>query len=316
VTLFNEPLTAIEAFTIDYRDLFKDARLYKRFQATITDILASGTTRIGRTLARAVHAMGAYTSIVTYFSHASAAKRYASARPYFHPKAVGLLIEATKQVHFSKALDVACGTGMGTKALLEVCDEVVGCDISAEMLAVARDEVRDAVFLQAPAENLPLEDASVDLVTTFLALHWFDQTQFFREAYRVLKPGGYFMICNHWSKAKLRDRPEFKLWADGFYANYPAPPRNAGRPELEASQGFGFEKIAQQTFEDEFMMNAEEMAAFISSQSNVIAKVEHGEESLEHVLSTITTGVTEMLGTQKGAFHFGGEVWILRRRPA
>jgi ubiquinone/menaquinone biosynthesis C-methylase UbiE len=252
---------------------------------------------------------------VTYFSHASAAKRYASARPYFHPKAVGLLVAATGQTRFSKALDVACGTGMGTKALLEVCDEVMGCDISAEMLAVARDEVRDAVFLEAPAERLPLEDSSIDLVTTFLALHWFDQAQFFREAYRVLKPGGSFMICNHWSKAELRDRPEFKVWANQFYANYPAPPRNAGRPELEEG-GFGFEQLVQQSFEDEFMMSAEELATYISSQSNVIAKVEHGEESLERVLDTITFGVAEILGAQRGAFQFGGEVWILRRQPA
>jgi ubiquinone/menaquinone biosynthesis C-methylase UbiE len=249
---------------------------------------------------------------VTYFSHASAAKRYAAARPYFHPKAVGLLVGATGQARFSSALDVACGTGMGTRALLEVCDNVVGCDISAEMLLLARDEVKDAVFLEARAEHLPLEDASVDLVTTFMALHWFDQTRFFWEVQRVLKPGGYLMVCNHWSKAELRDHPEFKVWADGFYANYPAPPRNAGKPDLDASKEFGFEKVFQQTFEDEFMMNAEELAAYISTQSNVIAKVEHGDESLERVLDTITIAAANILGTQRGVFQFGGEVWVLR----
>jgi hypothetical protein len=36
VTTFSEPLTALESFTANYRDLFKDARLYKGFQATIT----------------------------------------------------------------------------------------------------------------------------------------------------------------------------------------------------------------------------------------------------------------------------------------
>lgn len=57
MTLFHEPLTAIESFTADYRDLFKDARLYKGFQATITGILASGTTRI-RQIARAAPQTG------------------------------------------------------------------------------------------------------------------------------------------------------------------------------------------------------------------------------------------------------------------
>ena len=36
----------------DYRDLFHDQRLFKGFQATITGILASGTTRV-RQIARA-----------------------------------------------------------------------------------------------------------------------------------------------------------------------------------------------------------------------------------------------------------------------
>ena len=57
MTLFHAPLTAIESFTADYRDLFKDARLYKGFQATITGILGSGTTRI-RQIARAAPQTG------------------------------------------------------------------------------------------------------------------------------------------------------------------------------------------------------------------------------------------------------------------
>ena len=57
MTLLTEPLTAIESFTAHYRDLFKDARLYKGFQATITGILGSGTTRI-RQIARAAPQTG------------------------------------------------------------------------------------------------------------------------------------------------------------------------------------------------------------------------------------------------------------------
>jgi hypothetical protein len=57
MTRFSEPLTALESFTSDYRDLFKDARLYKGFQATITGILASGTTRV-RQIARAAPQTG------------------------------------------------------------------------------------------------------------------------------------------------------------------------------------------------------------------------------------------------------------------
>lgn len=57
MTTFSDPLTALESFTANYRDLFKDTRLYKGFQATITGILASGTTRI-RQIARAAPQTG------------------------------------------------------------------------------------------------------------------------------------------------------------------------------------------------------------------------------------------------------------------
>ena len=57
MTRFSEPLTALESFTQNYQDLFHDARLFKGFQATISGILASGTTRI-RQIARAAPQTG------------------------------------------------------------------------------------------------------------------------------------------------------------------------------------------------------------------------------------------------------------------
>ena len=42
------PESALENYTRDYADLFKDQRLFTGFQATITGILGSGTTRIAQ----------------------------------------------------------------------------------------------------------------------------------------------------------------------------------------------------------------------------------------------------------------------------
>lgn len=106
---------------------------------------------------------------MNYFSHVSAAERYATARPYFHPKAVSILLQATKRTRFSSALDVATGTGVGARALLEVCGTVTGCDLSPELLMHARASALGALFVEAPAPALPLPDSSVTLVTTFLA---------------------------------------------------------------------------------------------------------------------------------------------------
>ncbi|XP_052647725.1 uncharacterized protein LOC128143884 isoform X1 [Harpia harpyja] len=48
-----------------------------------------------------------------------------------------------------------------------------------------------------PAEELPFEDASVDLLTSFTAAHWFDIEKFMREANRVVKPGGCMVISTY-----------------------------------------------------------------------------------------------------------------------
>jgi ubiquinone/menaquinone biosynthesis C-methylase UbiE len=48
-------------------------------------------------------------------------------------------------------------------------------------------------YLRTPAEQLPLPDASFDLVTVALAFHWFDQSRFLAEARRVLRPSGWLV---------------------------------------------------------------------------------------------------------------------------
>ena len=189
---------------------------------------------------------------------------------------------------------------------------MTGCDLSFEMLAHARATVPGASFIEAPAEALPLPDSSVALVTTFLAFHWFDQARFLGEVRRVLEPGGYLMICYHESLATLRDQPTFRAWADGFYANYPAPPRNPSRLEPSDAERFGFALVEHANFEDEFWMNASELAHYISTQSNIIAKVEQGEERLEDVLESIERSAKAFLGEPRGAFLFSGAIWVLR----
>uniref|UniRef100_A0A8C5RU59 Methyltransferase type 11 domain-containing protein n=1 Tax=Laticauda laticaudata TaxID=8630 RepID=A0A8C5RU59_LATLA len=48
-----------------------------------------------------------------------------------------------------------------------------------------------------PAEKLPFEDNSVDLITAFSAVHWFDIPCFIKEMDRILKPSGCFILCSN-----------------------------------------------------------------------------------------------------------------------
>jgi ubiquinone/menaquinone biosynthesis C-methylase UbiE len=247
---------------------------------------------------------------MNFFASASAAERYARARPFFHPLAVSRILERTGRV--GAALDVACGTGMGAKALLAIADRVTGCDLSTEMLEYAKRDVPTAQFVHSSAEELPFDDSSLELVTTFLAFHWFDQARFLREVKRVLEPRGWLVICNHWFQGNLVGHPEFDAFRQAFYERFPTPKRSTSGLEPEAATRYGFEFVTRVDFEHTVPMTAEELSWYISSQSNVIARVEGGEAKLETVLTEIRNAVTPMLGEARGEFGFGGSLWFLR----
>ncbi|MDQ2858353.1 MAG: class I SAM-dependent methyltransferase, partial [Candidatus Eremiobacteraeota bacterium] len=98
-------------------------------------------------------------------------------------------------------LDVGCGTGLASGALVERGLSVVGIDSSEPMLARARARIPAAKFLRARAEDLPFGDASFDGAVSAQAFHWFDQRRALRELIRVVRPGGAVGI---WWKALMR----------------------------------------------------------------------------------------------------------------
>jgi len=73
--------------------------------------------------------------------------------------------------------------------LAAVFEEVTATDASPEQLAQAPAHPR-VTYRVAPAEARGVATASMDLVTTAQALHWFDIPAFLAEARRALVPGG------------------------------------------------------------------------------------------------------------------------------
>ena len=88
-----------------------------------------------------------------------------------------------------------CGTGSGQAAvvLAEDFDRVVATDASAEQLAHARKHPRVEYGVAAERDS-GLPEGSCDLVTAAQAAHWFDLAAFYKEADRVLRPGGVLAI--------------------------------------------------------------------------------------------------------------------------
>jgi len=81
------------------------------------------------------------------------------------------------------------------------CDLVVGCDLIHLSQTEDPLQINNFSFVQGSALNLPFEDESVDIVTAFEVLeHVPNEFSTLQEIYRVLNPGGYFLITvpNKW----------------------------------------------------------------------------------------------------------------------
>uniref|UniRef100_A0A8C5R3C2 Methyltransferase type 11 domain-containing protein n=1 Tax=Leptobrachium leishanense TaxID=445787 RepID=A0A8C5R3C2_9ANUR len=90
------------------------------------------------------------------------------------------------------AVDVGCGTGQSTRILVPYFEKILGTDISPAQIDEAEkaDDFPNLTYSACPAEELPVDDASVDLVTACAAVHWFDTEKFLKEVDRILKPRG------------------------------------------------------------------------------------------------------------------------------
>ena len=99
----------------------------------------------------------------------------------------------------ARVLDVGCGSGWATRLLAEKAKrgQVVGIDISDEMIRVARDASRDFLtveFQVASAEQLPFADADFTHSFSMESLYYYnDVSQALKEIHRVLAPGGLFV---------------------------------------------------------------------------------------------------------------------------
>jgi ubiquinone/menaquinone biosynthesis C-methylase UbiE len=120
-----------------------------------------------------------------------------------------------------KLLDVAAGTGRFLSFVKSVQPQlrVTALDLSGPYLARAKRALRDAWhvdFLEAAAEEIPLPDASVDIVTSIYLFHELPpkiRAAAAKEIARVLKPGGLFVLAD---SVQYDDAPGFNGLVDIF----------------------------------------------------------------------------------------------------
>ncbi|MFD0931069.1 bifunctional demethylmenaquinone methyltransferase/2-methoxy-6-polyprenyl-1,4-benzoquinol methylase UbiE [Psychroflexus salinarum] len=136
------------------------------------------------------------------------------------------LINMVKKTKPEYILDVATGTGDLAIAMADSdAKKIVGLDISAGMLQVGKNKINaknldDRIeMVQADSENLPYSDNTFDAITVAFGVRNFeDLEKGLSEIYRVLSPGGIFVVLETSVPTKFPFKQGYKL-----YSNYILP---------------------------------------------------------------------------------------------
>lgn len=236
--------------------------------------------------------------------------QYARGRPYHHPVTLGRALALLGVTRAAAALDVACGTGLSTRALADVADRVAGCEVSPAMLSVA-PMLDNVSYVRAAAESMPFARASFDGATVASAVHWFDQGRFFAEMHRVLRPGGWLVLYDHYFLCAIRDVPEADEWGRRFSERYPLPPRSRSTGETGIAPGELFEAVAEEFFDNDQDMDFDAFVDYVCSQSNAVAAGERREPVREWVIET----AAPLFAGARRAVRFLSAVTCFRRLP-
>jgi ubiquinone/menaquinone biosynthesis C-methylase UbiE len=130
------------------------------------------------------------------------ADRFATSAAITDEQQTRLFVEALGIGEVGSVLDIACGPGIITVALAPRARDVVAFDLTPEMLKKARQRcasagARNVTFREGSATDLPFADHTFDCAVTRLSIHHFEHPRrVLKEIWRVLKPGGTFVVAD------------------------------------------------------------------------------------------------------------------------
>ncbi len=117
-------------------------------------------------------------------------------------KACNKAYELYGKKQLDSIVDVACGTGdlmidwkkFANEKNIKI-DKIVGVDPSVGMMEVAKTKIPDGVFIEAGAEDMPLDDNSADIISISYGIrNVVKRQEGMKEFARVLKPNGLMVI--------------------------------------------------------------------------------------------------------------------------
>lgn len=168
------------------------------------------------------------------------AENYAKYRPRYPEAVFEFLKQECGIDSSSEVADVGAGTGIFAGQIAPFVARAFAIEPNREMRQEAAKHLADVpnvAILDGSAEQVPLEDSSVNLVTAAQAFHWFDQESARTEFARILRPPGWVaLIWNVRDPGKDAFQEQFDQWLQTWAPNYKGA--NHGESELSRIEGF------------------------------------------------------------------------------
>jgi SAM-dependent methyltransferase len=127
----------------------------------------------------------------------SRVENYVRFRPSYPREVIPVLEQECGLARSTVIADIASGTGLFTRLLLEHGNRVFGVEPNPDMRRAGEAFLGgfpNFVSIDGTAEHTTLSDDSVDLITCAQAAHWFDRDKAMQEFQRILKPSGYLVL--------------------------------------------------------------------------------------------------------------------------
>jgi SAM-dependent methyltransferase len=142
-------------------------------------------------------------------------ENYVRYRPGYPPEVLELLRVACGLQPSHIVADIASGTGVFTRLLLENGNSVFAVEPNLEMREMGVQQLEAfprLVSVAGTAEETTLRSAAVDFVTAAQAAHWFDLPRARAEFARILRPEGWCLLI--WNERRTSSTPFLRAYEE------------------------------------------------------------------------------------------------------